>query len=71
MPVAERSSRPGATTVALRASPPARGAAVKTMNDIVLSAGSTGCAISSCSSTAGRIRSPRSASSRASSGTIA
>ena len=71
VPVAERSRRPGATTVALRASPPARGAAVKTTNDSALSAGSAGWAISSCASTAGRMRSPSSASSRASSGTIA
>ena len=70
VPVAQRSSRPGATTVALRASPPSRGAAVKTTNDRTPSAGSAGWAIFSCSATAGRMRSPSSASSRASPGTI-
>ena len=68
VPVAQRSRRPGATTVALRASPPSRGAAVKTAKERTPSAGSAGWAISSCSATAGRMRSPRSASSRASSG---
>ena len=33
MPVGERSSRPGETIVACRASPPTRGGATKTTND--------------------------------------
>ena len=65
VPVADRSSLPGATTVALRASPPSRAGAVNTTNERTLSAGSAGCEIATCSATAGRMRSPSSARTRA------
>ena len=71
MPVGARSSRPGETIVAWRASPPTRGGATKTTKERYDSAGSSGwVTTASCSVACGRIRSPSSASARASSGTI-
>ena len=70
VPVGARSSRPGETTVAWRASPPTRGGATNTTKLRCDSAGRTGWATVSCSVACGRMRSPSSASARASSGTI-
>jgi hypothetical protein len=72
VPVAERSSRPGETTTAFRvtAPTPRHGAASWTMLTPAI-AGFSGCAHGSCSRAAARIRSPATASSRASPGSIA
>ena len=72
MPVAERSSRPGATTTAFRVTfpVPCQGSAIWTMLTPLIS-GFSGCAHGSCSRAAARIRSPASESSRASCGSIA
>ena len=72
VPVAERSSRPGATTTALRETFPFpwNGPASWTMLTPAMS-GFSGWAHGSCSRAAARIRSPASESSRASEGSMA
>ena len=72
VPVAERSSRPGATTTAFRLTlpTPCHGSAIWTMLTPAI-AGFSGCAHGSCSRAAARIRSPASERSRASCGSIA
>src|SRR5918995_965313 len=67
VPVAERSSRPGATTTAFRltAPTPCHGSAIWTMLTPAID-GFSGCSQGSCSRAAARIRSPASERSRAS-----